>query len=48
MDLSKNYFNAKEAKAIADNSNSTLNDILTSIRELSMKNQVCLQQYPMF
>lgn len=48
MDLSKNYFNAKEARAAADNSNSTLNDILTKIRETSMQNKTSLTGYPLY
>ena len=48
MDLSKNYFNAKEARAAADNSNSTLNNILAKIKETSMQNKTSLSGYPLY
>ena len=48
MDLEKNYYTAKEARDTADNSTTTLNEILTRVRELATQNIVCLDCYPIF
>lgn len=48
MDLSKDILTAKEARAVADNSQKTLNNILGEIKELALQNKTCLDMYPLY